>query len=132
VTLLYIEGEIMTNFFLKRIYEPYDDSDGERILIDRLWPRRITKESARLTYWLKDIAPSTKLRKQFNHKPELFEEFRVKYLNELRQNEQKRKLIEQITTMAAEGRVTLLYGAKDPVHNHARVLHEELVTMMKK
>lgn len=119
----------MTDIFLKRIYEPYDETGGCRILVDRLWPRGISKEDARLSYWFKDIAPSSELRKWFCHKPELFEEFRSKYLNELRTDEQKLEYIGQIIEMANNCRVTLLYGAKDAVHNHAQVLMEELVSI---
>ncbi|MEH7082584.1 DUF488 domain-containing protein [Neobacillus drentensis] len=116
----------MDNIFLKRVYEPFEEVDGFRILIDRLWPRGISKDAAKLSYWFKDLAPSNELRKWFCHKPELFEEFRSRYLEELRSDEQKREYIRQIFEMAAQGPVTLLYGAKDPVHNHARVLKEEL------
>ncbi|MFL6556034.1 MAG: DUF488 domain-containing protein [Bacillus sp. (in: firmicutes)] len=111
---------------MKRIYEPYEELDGCRILVDRLWPRGISKDAAKLSYWLKDLAPSNDLRKWFCHKPELFEEFRSRYLNELRTDEQKREYIQQIYEMASQGPVTILYGAKDPVHNHARVLMEAL------
>jgi uncharacterized protein YeaO (DUF488 family) len=117
----------MSNIFLKRIYEPYDESDGCRILVDRIWPRGISKESAKLTSWFKEIAPSPDLRKWFCHKPELFEEFRERYLHELRTDEQKRNLIEQILEKAANEQVTLVYGAKDPVYNHGVVLYEELM-----
>ncbi|MDR7077021.1 uncharacterized protein YeaO (DUF488 family) [Neobacillus niacini] len=116
----------MSNLFLKRIYEPYDELDGYRILVDRLWPRGISKDAAKLTAWQKEIAPSPELRKWFCHKPELFEEFRTKYIEELRTDEQKQKIIDEINTMTTKGRVTLLYGAKDPVYNHAIVLLEEL------
>lgn len=112
----------MTDLFLKRIYEPYDETDGYRILVDRLWPRGISKDDARLTFWLKDVAPSSELRKWFCHKPELFAEFRQHYLEEL-----KSQNLEQIMELTKNDRVTLLYGAKDPVYNHAIVLHEELV-----
>lgn len=117
----------MKNIFLKRIYEPFDDMDGCRILIDRVWPRGVSKEAAKLTYWFKDIAPSTELRKWFCHKPELFEEFQRKYIDELRSDEQKLQLIGQIIDTASKERVTLLYGAKDPIYNHASVLNEELI-----
>lgn len=117
---------MMSEIFLKRVYEPYDEVDGCRILVDRLWPRGISKETARLTDWMKEIAPSPDLRKWFCHKPELFEEFRMRYVNELRADEEKRLLIEQIISMTSKDRVTLLYGAKDPIHNHALVLKEEL------
>jgi uncharacterized protein YeaO (DUF488 family) len=114
------------DFFLKRVYEPCDESDGIRILVDRLWPRGISKEAAKLTDWQKEVAPSPELRKWFCHKPELFEEFRTKYIEELRTDEHKQKIINEIITMKSMGRVILLYGAKDPVYNHAIVLQEEL------
>lgn len=114
------------NIFLKRIYEPFDEMDGCRILVDRVWPRGVSKDAAKLAYWFKDIAPSQELRKWFCHKPELFDEFQSKYIDELRTDEQKLQMIEQIIDIASTGKVTLLYGAKEPVYNHARVLHEEL------
>ncbi|MFJ7725142.1 DUF488 domain-containing protein [Neobacillus sp. NPDC097160] len=116
----------MSNIFLKRVYEPYDETDGCRVLIDRLWPRGISKDAARLSFWFKEIAPSPELRKWFCHKPELFDEFKVKYLDELRTDEQKQGHIKQIFEIALNERVTLLYGAKDPIYNHAQVLMEEL------
>ncbi|MFZ7943025.1 MULTISPECIES: DUF488 domain-containing protein [Bacillaceae] len=120
---------MVTTIFLKRVYEPFDENDGCRILIDRLWPRGISKEALKLTHWFKEIAPSTELRKWFCHKPELFEEFKEKYLNELLSDDQKQELIGQIFEIAAVERVTLLYGAKDPVYNHAQVLMEELTRL---
>ncbi|WP_042460352.1 DUF488 domain-containing protein [Neobacillus dielmonensis] len=114
------------SIFLKRVYEPYDEADGCRVLIDRLWPRGISKEAAKLSYWLKDVAPSPELRKWFCHKPELFAEFRLRYLQELRTEEQKCILLNQLLDEAAKTSVTLLYGAKDPIYNHAVVLYEEL------
>lgn len=120
----------MSNIFLKRIYEPYDEMDGCRILVDRVWPRGISKESAKLQYWFKDIAPSPDLRKWFCHKPELFPEFRSRYLDELRSDDQKQYLMRQVLETAADEQVTLLYGAKDPVYNHAVVLHEELMNQI--
>src|SRR4051794_23310280 len=104
---------------MKRVYESYDEMDGCRILIDRLWPRGISKDVAKLSFWFKDLAPSNELRKWFCHKPELFEEFRRRYLDELRSDEQKLEYIQKIIETADQGPVTLLYGAKDPVHNHA-------------
>lgn len=117
----------MRDLFLKRIYDPSSEVDGYRILIDRLWPRGITKEDVKLTHWVKDIAPSHELRKWFGHKPERFAEFRDKYLMELQSNEQQSRAVEQIITLTTNNRVTLLYAAKDPIHNHARVLLEELL-----
>ncbi|MCL6573174.1 MAG: DUF488 family protein [Bacillus sp. (in: Bacteria)] len=122
----------MPTIFLKRIYEPYDESDGCRILIDRLWPRGISKEEAQLSYWLKEVAPSSELRKWFGHKPERFEEFRNQYKGELRSDELKLQIIVQIIDMGAKDRVTLLYGAKDTVHNHGVVLFEELLRNMRR
>ncbi|WP_066072671.1 DUF488 domain-containing protein [Neobacillus soli] len=122
----------MKNIFLKRVYEPVDEADGQRILIDRLWPRGISKEEARLTYWLKDAAPSTELRKWFGHLPERFEEFQSRYLHELRTNEQQSLAVDQIIEWSSNRPVTLLYGAKDPIHNHAQVLMEELIFRMDK
>ncbi|WHY01571.1 DUF488 domain-containing protein [Neobacillus sp. DY30] len=116
----------MGDLFLKRVYVPYDGSDGFRILVDRVWPRGISKETAKLTAWQKEVAPSPELRKWFCHKPELFEEFRTKYIEELRSDELKQKLINEIITLTSNGRVTLLYGSKDPVYNHAVVLLDEL------
>jgi uncharacterized protein YeaO (DUF488 family) len=118
------------DFFLKRVYEPYDESDGFRILVDRMWPRGISKEAAKLTAWQKEVAPSPDLRKWFCHKPELFEEFRAKYIEELRTDVQKQKIIDEIINLTSERNVTLLYGARDPVYNHAIVLHEELKRIM--
>jgi uncharacterized protein YeaO (DUF488 family) len=102
------EGFVVGDFFLKRVYDPYDESDGFRILVDRLWPRGISKEAVRLTDWQKEVAPSPELRKWFCHKPELFEEFRTKYIEELRTDEQKQKIINEIITMTSKVRVTLL------------------------
>nr|WP_081810675.1 DUF488 domain-containing protein [Bacillus sp. UNC438CL73TsuS30] len=116
----------LADIFLKRIYDPYDEMDGYRILIDRLWPRGISKESAKLDEWLKDVAPSSELRKWFCHKPELFEEFKLRYAEELRNDEEKVRGINHIVDLTSNGRVTLLYGAKDPIYNHANVLQEEL------
>lgn len=120
----------MTGIFLKRIYEPYDEADGSRVLVDRLWPRGIKKENAHLTSWMKEIAPSSELRKWFCHKVERFEEFRTRYLGELRTDRQKKQLVGQLCGMASDGRLTLLYGAKDPVHNQAVVLAEEIKRRM--
>ncbi|EKN66189.1 hypothetical protein BABA_17312 [Neobacillus bataviensis LMG 21833] len=120
----------MSAIFLKRVYEPVDHTDGCRILIDRLWPRGISKETARLSHWFKEIAPSPELRKWFCHKPELFEDFTAKYLEELRTNDEKQQYIKRIFEIASSERVTLLYGAKDPIYNHAQVLMNELSRLM--
>lgn len=115
-------------FFLKRIYEPFDEEDGYRILVDRLWPRGVSKKDMKLSYWLKEVAPTSELRKWFCHKPELFAEFRERYLKELKSSQS----VEQLMELAKSDRVTLLYGAKDPVYNHAIVLREELIRRLSK
>ena len=115
---------------LKRIYEPSSAEDGKRILVDGIWPRGISKEKAQLDKWMKEIAPSTELRKEFNHKPERFEEFKEHYIIELQQTEEKKIALNQLLEMAKEEKVTLLYGAKDEVHNQAVVLKEVLVRAM--
>lgn len=108
----------------KRIYDEATDDDGYRVLVDRLWPRGVSKERARLDLWLKEIAPSPPLRTEFAHMQERFEDFRRAYLAELEQNPAVEQLLE---LAAAEKRVTLLYGARDPETNHARVLLEFLL-----
>ncbi len=116
----------MANIFLKRVYDPYDEADGYRILVDRLWPRGISKENAKLSLWLKEVAPSPDLRKWFGHKPERFQEFRNRYLDELYTSEPHIQAVDQIIDLMESDRVTLLYGAKDTVYNHAVILYEEL------
>jgi uncharacterized protein YeaO (DUF488 family) len=113
----------MTSIRIKRAYEEPDREDGERILVDRLWPRGLTKEKARVDLWLKDVAPSTELRKWFAHDPGKWEEFRSRYLEELKTNKEPLSLLRQ---EAANGTVTLVYGAKDQQHNEALILQELL------
>jgi len=109
---------------LKRIYEPYSPGDGFRILVDRLWPRGISKDEAKLDLWLKDIAPSTELRKWFGHQEEKWPEFERRYKLELAQKE---NLIRELERLSEEhGTVTLLYGARDKEHNEAAVIAEIL------
>jgi len=107
------------NIRIKRAYEEPDREDGTRILVDRLWPRGLTKEKARVDLWLKDIAPSTELRKWFAHDPAKWAEFRSRYLEELKGNKEQLSLLRQ---EAAKGNVTLVYGAKDQQHNEAVIL----------
>jgi uncharacterized protein YeaO (DUF488 family) len=113
----------MTNIRIKRAYEEPDREDGTRILVDRLWPRGLTKEKARVDLWLKDVAPSTELRKWFAHDPDKWEEFRSRYLQELKRNKEQLSLLRQ---EAAKGTVTLVYGAKDQQHNEAVILQRLL------
>lgn len=111
---------------IKRIYDAAQPSDGKRVLVDRLWPRGVSKERAALDLWMKDVAPSTALRDWFGHKPERMEAFTAKYREELRTDSEKQASVEQLAAMAREGMVTLLYAAKDPKVNHAVVLEDFL------
>lgn len=108
---------------IKRIYETPEKRDGYRILIDRIWPRGISKEKAAIDEWLKEIAPSTELRKWFGHQPELYPEFKKRYKGELKNQTAELK---RLKTLAKDGELTLLYSAKDKAHNQAVVLLEVL------
>lgn len=110
---------------LKRAYEPPERGDGTRILVDRLWPRGVSKESAAIDLWLKEIAPSTKLRKWFGHDPDKWPRFRERYIAELDAN---REAVDTLRKEMRRGPVTLVYGAKDREHNDAVVLEEYLKT----
>ncbi|MGN6542503.1 MAG: DUF488 domain-containing protein [Ginsengibacter sp.] len=107
------------NIQIKRVYEKSDAKDGFRILVDRLWPRGLTKEKAAADLWLKDIAPSTELRKWFNHDPEKWKEFQKKYQKELQENKEAVSVLKE---HLKQGPITLLYAAKDEVHNEADVI----------
>jgi uncharacterized protein YeaO (DUF488 family) len=104
---------------IKRVYLEPDPADGFRILVDRLWPRGLTKEAAKVDLWLKDIAPSTELRKWFQHDPAKWTEFQKRYKQELKSKHDQLDLIQE---KIHQGPVTLLYGAKDEQHNEAVVL----------
>ena len=106
---------------LKRVYDPHADSDGKRILVDRLWPRGIKKEDAGLDLWLKDIAPSNGLRRWFSHDPSKWQEFKERYRKEL---DSSQKIIEDLRKESRRGTVTLLFAAKDTERNNAVVLKE--------
>ena len=108
---------------IKRIYDPPEPGDGYRVLIDRVWPRGVSRERARLDRWERELAPSAELRKWFSHVPERFEEFRSRYRRELRG---KRQLIDELRGRAADGRLTIVYAARDREHNNAVVLAELL------
>ena len=107
------------NIKIKRVYEKPDKTDGFRVLVDRLWPRGLTKEKAAVDLWLKDIAPSTELRKWFNHEPEKWKEFIKKYQIELKENKESVSLLKDY---AKKGSVTLIYGARDQEHNEALII----------
>lgn len=104
--------------FLKRAYEPPAASDKTRVLVDRIWPRGISKENSKIDLWLKDVAPSTELRKWFGHDPKKWNEFRKKYRAELKDN----TAVDELKALARKGTITLIYAAKDEQHNHAIVL----------
>lgn len=110
---------------IKRIYDSKKSDGSYRILVDRLWPRGIKKADLEFDEWNKEIAPSTELRKQFNHKPELFEEFTEKYLEELKDPDKAEEL-ERIRKISENQSVTLLFGARDTEKNHAAVLQKLL------
>lgn len=113
---------------IKRVYEPPGKSDGKRILVDRIWPRGLTKEQASIFIWMKKIAPSHELRKWFAHKPENYETFKQNYLQEL-QHAEARKLLDQIKEWSETDAVTLVYGAKDEKMNQAVILKEVIEGM---
>ncbi len=108
---------------LKRAYEPPSPDDGLRILVERLWPRGVKKEKAAIDLWLKEIAPSTELRKWYNHDLEKWPEFRQRYQAELKQ---RGELLEDLKRHIAQGPVTFVFAAKDEQHNSAVVLKEYL------
>ena len=109
---------------IKRIYEDADSGDGYRILIDRLWPRGVSKDEAKLDEWNKELSPSTELRKWFDHTPERFEEFKIRYREELKLKE---KELDRLHTMAKSKNISLLYAAKAEEINNAVVLKEILM-----
>jgi len=113
------------DFQIKRIYEEPVEDDGYRVLVDKLWPRGVSKEDAHLDEWNKQVTPSTELRKWFDHDPGKFEEFSQRYKGELTEKEDE---LSQMIERAGNERLTLLYAAKDTEHNHALVLKEFIET----
>lgn len=111
---------------IKRIYDAPDDGDGFRVLVDRLWPRGMSKKKAKLDLWLKDIAPSDGLRKWFGHNPEKWDGFRNRYFKELDAMKNRDELAGRITERARTGRITLLYAAQNEKNNNAAALKEYL------
>lgn len=108
---------------VKRVYDPPSEEDGARVLVDRLWPRGLRKESLKLSLWLKEIAPSPELRTWFGHDPARFEAFAQRYSQELAMNG---PAVARIEELVKQGRVSLLYAAHDSNHNHALVLADYL------
>jgi uncharacterized protein YeaO (DUF488 family) len=115
------------NVQLKRAYLPPAPDDGFRVLVDRLWPRGLTRAGAALDLWLKDAAPSAQLRRWFGHDPDRWAEFRRRYEAELTE---KPGVLRQLTEVAHGTTITLVYGARDERHNHALVLRDALMTML--
>lgn len=116
-------GAMALDVRTKRVYDPAEPGDGYRILIDRLWPRGISRERALLDEWARDLAPSDGLRRWFKHDPKLFPEFRKRYRKELSAH---RDRIDELRERAGHGPVTIVYGARDTEHNDAVVLAELL------
>ncbi|MDY0404495.1 DUF488 domain-containing protein [Virgibacillus sp. 179-BFC.A HS] len=113
---------------IKRIYEDYDEKDGVRVLVDRVWPRGMSKESAKVDEWIKEVGPTSELRKWFGHDPEKFADFKEKYKKELQENDEQKEALGKLKKLTKENNknLTLLYGAKDTKHNQAVVLKEIL------
>ena len=109
----------MKNLQIKRVYEPRARDDGQRVLVDRIWPRGISKEKLSDAIWLKDIAPTTELRKWFDHQPERWAEFCKRYADELDRNA---AVVSELRTLCTRQGVTLLYSARDEEHNQAQAL----------
>jgi uncharacterized protein YeaO (DUF488 family) len=114
---------IVVNVAIKRVYEPAASTDGYRILVDRLWPRGVTHEAARIDDWVPDLGPSSELRRWFNHDPARFDEFRRRYTLELATKKEK---LAELRRRARTRRLTLVYSARDTEHNDAVVLAEVL------
>ncbi|MHB8620506.1 MAG: DUF488 domain-containing protein [Chloroflexota bacterium] len=110
---------------LKRVYEQVSPDDGRRVLVDRVWPRGLSKHEARVDEWLPELGPGTQLRKWFGHDPERWSEFRARYQAELDAPRQRQRL-DNLLELAAGQTVTILYGAKDQEHNQAVVIAEQL------
>ena len=108
---------------IKRVYEKPDKDDGVRILVDRLWPRGLSKNKAKIDYWMKEIAPSDALRKWFGHKEERWEQFKRRYGEELKD---RKDLLRELKMLTKNSSVTLLYAAKDEKRNNAKALLEFL------
>ncbi len=111
---------------IKRIYDEPASTDGYRVLIDRMWPRGVSKQEAAIDEWNKEVAPSPELRKWFNHEPEKFEEFKARYIAELNNHKEQ---LQKLASQAANGEMTLLYAARDTHYNQAVVLLEYLKTL---
>lgn len=114
-----------TRLFIKRIYEPATATDGYRVLVDRIWPRGLSKDKAKVDLWLKEIAPSTRLRQWFGHAPEKWPEFQKRYQAELKANSDVLQILYAV--LREHSTVTLLFGARETAHNNAVALGNFLV-----
>jgi uncharacterized protein YeaO (DUF488 family) len=112
------------NIKLKRAYDTPAPDDGMRILVDRLWPRGLSKQRAAIDQWMKDLSPSTKLRQWFGHDPSRWDEFRRRYATEVHQHPE---LLDQLRSLARKGQITLVYSASDEVHNDAVALRHVIL-----
>jgi len=108
---------------VKRVYDDLEPNDGARLLVDRIWPRGVSKERAALDAWMPEVGPSSELRRWFGHDPSLWREFKQRYASEL---DDRPELVAEILELASQGRVTLLYSARDREHNQAVALAEYL------
>jgi uncharacterized protein YeaO (DUF488 family) len=108
---------------LKRAYDPPDRDDGPRVLVDRVWPRGVSKQHLHIVAWVRDIAPSTALRRWFGHDRDRWDEFRRRYRSELASQASR---LDELAAYAERGRLTLVFGARDPLHNQAAVIKEML------
>ena len=114
----------MKTIQIKRVYDDKSKDDGYRVFVDRLWPRGVSKEDAHFDEWMKELAPSTELRKWFDHKPERFEEFRKRYKKELQEQEEA---LDKLRELAKSKKITLLFAAKDTEINNAVVIRDVLM-----
>jgi len=111
---------------IKRVYEPASKADGFRVLVDRIWPRGVSKDRAKIDLWLKTVAPSTELRKWFDHDPQKWKEFKKRYFAELDEGPEG---LDELTSRATDSVVTLVFSARDEQHNQAVALQEYLKDM---
>lgn len=114
---------VSSRIWIRRAYDPPTRNDGYRVLVDRVWPRGVSRDDAKLDAWMRDVAPSDELRKWFGHDPDRWDEFRRRYRDELRDHEDD---LAHLVDLTERGRVTLVFGARDEEHNQAVALREVL------
>jgi len=120
----------MHELLIKRVYSTESAEDGYRILADRLWPRGMRKSDVSMNYWARDIAPSTAIRKAFNHDPSKMDAFRANYVNELNQNPAAADFAVLVSEKLSTGNVTFVYGTKDEIHNHVVILRDWILDQL--